>query len=58
MMEIIIITTVTIVTVFVTVMARTLMFWIFSVFSPINKALNLALLDVKLGQGMIITKQR
>ena len=34
------------------------MFWIFSVFSPINKALNLALLDVKLGQGMIITKQR
>ena len=55
---IIIITTVTIVTVFVTVMARTLMFWIFSVFSPINEALNLALLSVKLGQGMIITKQR
>jgi len=55
MMEIIIITTVT---VFVTVVASTLMFGIFSVFSPINKALNLALLDVKLGQGMIITKQR
>ena len=55
MMEIIIITTVTI---FVTVMTRTLTFGIFPVFSPINKALNLALLGVKLGQGMIISKQR